>query len=162
MILGLNSVIKPPQIDNNPLTQIASPEVPEGCCHIFDQMANQPPQGQTLMLEYPIFDRVANALMKAIPLQNIPTFHGMTTEYLNSFVFEFDFMCRRQEYTTDPQNLKLFPSTLNGAALQWFMGFGGCTINSWDDMKTYFLMKYQDQYRTRELKDGIFKMFCEG
>lgn len=53
-------------------------------------MVNQPPQGQTSMLEYPIIDKVANAPMKAIPLQNIPTFHGMTIEDLNTFLFEFD------------------------------------------------------------------------
>lgn len=38
------------------------------------------------------------------------------------------------------------------------MGLGGCTINSQDVMKTYFLKRYQDFYKTRELKDEIFKM----
>ena len=38
------------------------------------------------------------------------------------------------------------------------MDLGGCTINSWDDMKTSFLTRYQDFCWTRELKDEIFKM----
>lgn len=110
------------------------------------------------MLEYPIVDQVANAPMKAIPLQNIPTFHGMNTEDLDAFLFEFDILCRGYDYTIDPQKLYLFPSTLKGVALQWFMGLSGCTIKPWDDMKTSFLVKYQDYCSTRELKDEIFKM----
>lgn len=34
-------------------------------------MENQLPQGRTSTLQYPIVDPVANAPMKAIPLQNI-------------------------------------------------------------------------------------------
>lgn len=120
-------------------------------------MANQP-QGQTSTLEYPIVDPVANASMKAIPLKNLPTFHGTNTEDPDAFLFKFDVLSRGCDYTVDPQKLKLFPSTLKGAALIWFMGLCGCTINSWDDMKTSFLTKYHDYCRTRELKDEIFKM----
>jgi len=42
--------------------------------------------------------------MKAIPLQNIPTFHGMTLEDPDTFLFEFDVLCRGYDYTTNPQN----------------------------------------------------------
>jgi hypothetical protein len=38
------------------------------------------------------------------------------------------------------------------------MGLGGGTINSWDQMKQTFFLKYQDYCRTRDLKDGIFQM----
>ena len=96
--------------------------------------------------------------MKAIPLQSIPTFHGMITEDVDAFLFEFDVLCRGCDYTTDPQKLKLFPSTLKVEALRWFMGLGGQTINSWDEMKTSFLKRYKDFCKTRELKDEIFKM----
>jgi len=75
-------------------------------------MENQPPQGQSSTLEYPIVDQVANVTMKAIPLQSIPTFHGMITEDPDAFLFEFDVLYRVYDYTTDPQKLKLFPSTL--------------------------------------------------
>ena len=47
---------------------------------------------------------------------------------------------------------------MKGTALHWFMGLGGGTINSWDWMKNYFLNKYQEYCRTRELKDEIFNM----
>lgn len=80
--------------------------------------------------------------MKAIPLQNLFNFHGMAYEYLDAFLFEFDVLCRGYDYTTDPQKLKLFPSTLKGARLRWFMGLGGGTITSWDEMKEAFLTKY--------------------
>jgi len=47
---------------------------------------------------------------------------------------------------------------LKGAALLWFMGLGGGTINDWDQMKNYFLNKYQDSCISRELKEEIFQM----
>lgn len=92
--------------------------------------------------------------MKANPLQNIPTF--LESEDLDAFLFEFDILCRGYDYTTNPQKLKLFPSTLKGAALQWFMGLSGGTINDWEQMKTAFLKTYQDYCRSKELKDEIF------
>lgn len=70
--------------------------------------------------------------MKSISLQHIPTFHGLTSENPDAFLFEFNVLCRGYDYTTDPQKLKLFPSTLNGAALRWFMVLGEGTINDWD------------------------------
>jgi len=96
--------------------------------------------------------------MKAIPLQHIPTFHGLASKDPDTFLFEFNVFCRGYDYTTDPQKLKLFPSTLKGAALQWFMGLGGGVINDWDQMKGALLKKYQDYCRSRELKDEIFQM----
>lgn len=96
--------------------------------------------------------------MRAIPLQNIPTFHGLASEDLDEFLFELYVLCWVYDYTTDPQKLKLFPSTLKGAAMHWFMGLGGGTINDWDQIKTTFLKKYQDYCRSRELKDEIFQM----
>ena len=95
--------------------------------------------------------------MKAILLHNIPTFHGLTSEDPDAFFFKFDVLYRGYDYTTDPHTLKLFPSTLKGAALRWFMGLGGGTINDWEQMKISFLKKYQDYCRTRELKDEIFQ-----
>jgi hypothetical protein len=37
------------------------------------------------------------------------------------------------------------------------MGLGGGTINSWDEMKQAFLTKYQDYYRTRDLRMKYLK-----
>jgi hypothetical protein len=110
------------------------------------------------MLEYLIVDPIANAPMKEIPLQNLPTFHGLISEDPDAFLFKFDVLSRGYDYTFQPQKLKLFPSTLKGVTLCWFMGLGGRTINSWDEMKHAFLKKYQDYCRTRDLKDEIFQM----
>jgi len=96
--------------------------------------------------------------MKVIPLQHIPTFHSLTSKDPDELLFEFDVLCRGYDYTTDPQKLKLFPSTLKGAALRWFMGLGGGVINNWDQMKESFLKKYHDYCRSRELKDEILQM----
>ena len=103
--------------------------------------------------------------MKSIPLQNIPTFHGLTSKEPDAFLLEIDVLCRGYDYTTDPQKLKLFPSTLKGAALRWslrwFMGLSVGTIQNWDQMKKTFLTKYQDYCQTRELKDEIFNMIAK-
>ena len=133
-------------------------DIPKGYWHIFDPMAQNQPNTQTSTLQYPIVDTVANVPMKAIPLQHIPTFHGLTLEDPGAFLFVFDVLCRGYDYTTDPQKLKLFLSTLKGAALRWFMGLGGGVINNWNQMKEYFPKKYQDYCRSRELKDEIFQM----
>ncbi len=76
-------------------------------CHIFDPMAQNQPNTQTSTLQYPVVDSAANVPMKAIPLQHILTFHGLTSEDPDAFLFEFDVLCRGYDYTTDPQNLKL-------------------------------------------------------
>jgi len=107
-------------------------------------MAQNQPNTQTSTLQYPIVDTVANAPMKAIPLQHIPTFHGLTAEDRNAFLFKFDVLCRGYDYTIDPQKLKLSPSTLKGAAIRWFMGLGGVVINKLYQKKESFLKKYQD------------------
>ena len=103
-------------------------------------------------------DTAVNAPMKAIPLQHIPTYHGLTSEDPDAFLFEFDLLCQGYDYTTDPKKLKLFPSKLKGAALRWFMGLGGGVINNWEQMKEAFLKKYQDYCRSREIKCEIFQM----
>jgi hypothetical protein len=77
-----------------------------------------PQRTQTSTLEYPIVDPITNAPMKEIPLQNLPTFHGLISEDPDTFLFEFDVLCRGYDYTSKPQKLKLFPSTLKGAALR--------------------------------------------
>ena len=88
-------------------------------------MAQNQQTPQTFTLQYPIVDTTVNAPMKAIPLQHIPTFHDLTLEDPEAFLFEFDVLCWGYDYTTNPQKLKLFPSTL-----QWFMGLDGGVMGS--------------------------------
>jgi hypothetical protein len=119
-ILDIGSVIKSPKGPSNqpPRIEHSDQEIPEGYWHIFDQMAqpNQP-RTQTSTLEYPIVDLVSNSPMKAIPLQNILTFNGLISEDPDTFLFEFDALCRGYDYTSEPHKLNLFPSTLKGETL---------------------------------------------
>ena len=86
--------------------------------------------------------------MKNINPSILPSFHGMSTEDPDAFLFEFDILCRNYNYVDDAQKLKLFSATLKNAALRWSMGLGEYTIRSWDEMKKTFLNKYQDYYRS--------------
>jgi hypothetical protein len=103
-------------------------------------------------LVFPIYDipTWGMAPMKNIPLSALPNFHGLSTEDPDEFLFEFDILCRSYDYTTTMQKLKLFPATLKGNALRWFMSLGGENISTWGQMRHLFLNKYQDYYRTRE------------
>jgi hypothetical protein len=100
------SAIKSPKGSDNQPIQIKylDQEIPKYLWHIFDQMEKPNPQHpQTSTLEYPIVDPIANAPMKEIPLQNLPTFHGLISEDLDAFLFEFDVLCRGYDYTSEPQ-----------------------------------------------------------
>jgi hypothetical protein len=89
--------------------------------------------------------------MKNIPLSTLPNFHGLSNE-------DLDILCRSYDYTTTVQKLKLFPATLKGNALRWFMSLGGENISTWVQMRQLFLNKYQDYCQTRERREELFKM----
>lgn len=95
--------------------------------------------------------------MENIPPFVLPTLYGRVIEDPDSFLFEFDILCCNYAYNTDVQKLHLFPATLKGVALRLFMGLGEGTISFWDDMKKYFLKKYQAYKKTRESQEDIFK-----
>ena len=107
-----------------------------------------------LTINFPIVDIEEDAPMKYIPPSALPTFNGLSTKDPNTFLFEFDVSCRSYDYVSDAQKLKLFPATSKGAALPWFMGLGGQTILTWDDMKQKFLQKYQ-AYCKMKLRGNI-------
>ena len=95
--------------------------------------------------------------MKPITLTTLPNFHGISCEGLDTLLFEFDIVCRGYDYIIDAQKIKIFPTTLKGTTLRWFMGIGGNTISSWDAMKEVFFEKYQDYYKSHDIKEEIFK-----
>lgn len=107
---------------------------------------------------FPILDLTRDIPMKNIPPLALPHFHGMTSEELDSFLFEFDILCRSYYYIRGAQKLKVFPTTLKDSTLRWFMGLGEHTIRSWDDMRIAFLNKYQEYCRTRDSRNDIFIM----
>jgi hypothetical protein len=110
-------------------------------------------------LGFPIGDPPrGSAPMKNIPLSALPNFHGLSLEDPDEFLFEFDILYRSYDYVSNAQKLKLFPATLKGNALRWFMSLGGHVITTWDQMKKKFLNKYQDYCRTRKKREELFKM----
>jgi hypothetical protein len=96
--------------------------------------------------------------MNNIPLYALTDFNGQISEDPNTFLFEFDILCRSYDYTTDAKKLKIFPATLKGSTLRWFMGLGVDSITSWDNMKQTFLKNYQDYCKTRDPREELFKM----
>ena len=96
--------------------------------------------------------------MKNIPLSALPTFYGKNSEDPDTFLFEFDILCRSYNYVQDAHKLKLFPATLKDSALRWFMGLGESSIRSWEAMKDIFLKSYQDYCNTKESHNDIFKI----
>jgi hypothetical protein len=52
----------------------------------------------------------------------------------------------------------LFLATPKDASLHWFVGLGGDTIRTWEQMCGTFLKKYKDYFKARELREEIFKM----
>jgi hypothetical protein len=55
--------------------------------------------------------------MKNIPHSSLPNFHGLSKEYLDTFLFVFDAIYRSYYYVKDAQKLNLFPDTLKSIVL---------------------------------------------
>lgn len=108
-----------------------------------DRKRQEDGRHQEATFGFPIVDTSAilgeEVKMKNIPPFVLPNFYGMSTKDSNAFMFEFDILCRTYGYNDDIHKLRLFPATLKAAALKWFMGLGEQTINSWDEMRSFFL-----------------------
>ena len=72
-------------------------------------------------------------------------------------VFFQEIFFQGYDYMTNAQKLKIFPATLKGTTLRWFMGVGGSTITSLDEVRKAFLEKYQDYCKSCDIKEEIFK-----
>ena len=105
-----------------------------------------------------ILDIMRDVTMKNIHPSSLPTFYGKSNEDSNTFMFDFDILCRSYDYLQDAHKLKLFPATLKDSSLIWFMGLGESTIKTWDDMKTSFLRKYQEYCKPKDSRHDIFKI----
>ena len=62
--------------------------------------------------EFSIGESNGETKIKNINPSSLPHFHGLVYEYPDTFLFEFAVMCMKQDYTTDEQKIKLFPSTM--------------------------------------------------
>ena len=76
----------------------------------------------------------------------------------DTFLFNFDILCRSYNYLQDAHKLKLFPATLKYSTLRWFMGLAEYSIRTWEDMKTSFLQKYQEYCKPRDSQNDNFKI----
>ena len=83
-------------------------------------------------LRFPIRQTTRQVPMKNISPSVLPNFHANSIEYPDEFLFEFDIICLRYDYISSEQKLNLFPATLKGNYLRWFMSLGGETITTWD------------------------------
>jgi len=106
--------------------------------------------------------------MKNIPPSTIPIFHGLTNEDLDAFLFQFEVLCRGYGYCTNSKNLNVFPITLKGTTLLWFISLGGNCIHTWEDMKHVLLKMYQyhcrfseDIFRMTQGEEEIFEYYLE-
>ena len=67
--------------------------------------------------EFPIKDLGGVTQMHIILPSSLQNFHGLANEDSNTFLFQFEVLCRGYNYCTNDQSLKVFPLTLKGAAL---------------------------------------------
>ena len=107
---------------------------------------------------FPIVDEETNATMKNISPSVLPNFYGLKIEDPETFLFEFEVLCRTYDYLQDAQKLKLFLSTLKGAPLKWFMSLINIFIRTGEDMKQEFLERYLDYCMPVNHKEEVFKM----
>ena len=110
---------------------------------------------EVVTFEFPIRDSRGVAPTKRIPPPVLPNFHSLENEDPDVFLFQFEVLCRGYGYCANDQKLNVFPLTLKGTALRWFMSLGGNCIQTWEDMKHVFLKRYQDYCRVNE---DIFEM----
>jgi len=143
-----------PEIFEEPIGEEEEP-IPT---NIMDENRNERGHRDRLEGDFPIRETNGDAKMKNISPSALPHFHGLTSEDPDTFFFEFVFICRTYDYTTDDQKLKLFPSTLKDATLHWFMGLLGDSITSWAQMQQDFNNKYRDYCRSKDTKEEIFRM----
>jgi len=69
-------------------------------------------------LGFLIQDMFISVHMKNIPPSFLPNFHCMRSWDLETFLFEFEIVCRSYGYLLNTQKLKLFPVTLKDRALK--------------------------------------------
>jgi len=119
-------------------------------------MTHEAVKKETTTFRFQIKETDKETKMKNIPHSSLLNFHGISKEYPDTFLFEFDVLCRSYVYATDTHELNLFPTTLKSVTLRWFMGLEKDNIRLWDQMTKKFLHKYQDYYKDKERREEVF------
>ena len=92
-----------------------------------DKVRNDEEEGENqtkATFGFTILDTAQDVNMKNIPTSSLPNFYGKRNEDSDTFLFEFDILCRSYNYLQDAHKLKLFPATLKDSTLRWLMGLG--------------------------------------
>ncbi len=106
---------EPPEIYEDSITEEEQENIP---LETMDEHKNGIGDAERIEGSFPIQETNGDMKMKNISPSALPHFHGLTTEYPDTFLIEFDVLCQTYDYAEDEQNLKLFPSTLKDAALR--------------------------------------------
>ena len=69
-----------------------------------------------------ILDTIQDVTMKNIPLSSLPTFYGKINEDPDTFLFEFDILCRSYNYLQDAHKLKPLSRYTQGFCLEMVHG----------------------------------------
>ena len=90
---------------------------------------------------FPIFDEDTTTTIKNISPSILPNFHWLRNDDPETFIFDFEVLCRSYDSFLDTQNLILLPTTLKDAESKWFMGLGAHSIRACEETKNVFLEK---------------------
>jgi len=63
---------------------------------------------------FPIQDTNVSVHMKSIPPSFLTNFHGLRSEDLQTFLFEFEIVCRSYGYLLNTQKLRFFSGDIEG------------------------------------------------
>ena len=77
------------------------------------------------IFKFHIMDTLRKDWMNNISYSALPNFYGMIIADLDTFLFEFDMLCRIYDYIFNAYKLNRFLATLKEVTLWWFMGLGG-------------------------------------
>lgn len=102
--------MKPLVIASPQLSVIQPVEIPGEYCKIFMAPTSS-------SIDFLIGNIIGDAPMNPIPLMTLLNFHGLSSEDPDTFLFEFDILCRGYDYIADAQKLKIFRATLKGTTL---------------------------------------------
>lgn len=61
------------------------------------------------IFEFSIRDSRGETQMHIIPLYSLPNFHALENEDPDTYLFEFEVICRGYDYCTNAQMFKVFP-----------------------------------------------------
>ena len=70
--------------------------------------------------------------MKNINPSSFPHFHGYASEDPDTFIFEFEVVCKTYDYMSKAKKLKLLPSTSKDATLRLFMSLEVNNVEIWE------------------------------